>query len=226
MKKHDLKKWKNNWISKPIFIIGNGHSLKQYNLSVLEGYFTIGINRAFLKIDPTILLWQDIELWDSEKEIILESKSIKVCTKKSDPDNLFSHFELIEHIKTSKKVVNYHFGTSPESLYRFANSGILGVQLAITLGASPIVLLGMDGNYDNVETNFYGKNKGHNERTLDNFMIALKFLKQNGRTPIYNCSDNGLWKKYESLEEVIKKINPKKYSRDCIIKILDKMKRI
>jgi hypothetical protein len=82
--KKEANFWKNSLIDDPCFIIGNGPSLKNLDISFLEPYFTIGINRAFLKIDPTILMWQDLSLWMKEKQQIIKTKSIKFCRSMSN----------------------------------------------------------------------------------------------------------------------------------------------
>ena len=70
-KKHiepDISHWTNAFKKMPCFLIGNGPSLRKVNTKLLENYFTIGINRCFLKIDPSILIWQDLALWVKEKK--------------------------------------------------------------------------------------------------------------------------------------------------------------
>jgi hypothetical protein len=58
-----VKSWHNSLMNVPAFIVGNGPSLNDIDVSILEDtYFTIGINRAFYLLDPTILIWQDPEI--------------------------------------------------------------------------------------------------------------------------------------------------------------------
>jgi len=42
----------------PVFLLGNGPGVTKRNLSLLDDYFTIGINRIFYIYEPTILFWQ------------------------------------------------------------------------------------------------------------------------------------------------------------------------
>ncbi|KKK64425.1 hypothetical protein LCGC14_2984300, partial [marine sediment metagenome] len=62
------------WIDRlpdiPCFILGNAPSILDHDLTLLSRYFTIGLNRAFQLLDPTILFWQDISLWKSEYHTI------------------------------------------------------------------------------------------------------------------------------------------------------------
>ena len=41
------------------------------NLDILKPYFTIGVNRIFYIYTPTILIWQDIQMWNNEKKNII-----------------------------------------------------------------------------------------------------------------------------------------------------------
>ena len=88
-----------SWISKmtdiPCFILGNAPSLNKIeNLSILDDYFTVGINRIFYKYDPTILFWQDLALWSQEKQKVLGCKSIKYCREGSETQGGFYTFVL------------------------------------------------------------------------------------------------------------------------------------
>ena len=71
--------WVDSMKGQPVFIIGNGPSLIDKDIKFLEDYFTIGINRAFFKLDPTILMWQDLALWTKEKQSVSSLKAIKFC---------------------------------------------------------------------------------------------------------------------------------------------------
>jgi hypothetical protein len=217
---NDIRKWKNKLEGTPAFILGNGYSIKDKDLSQLDPYFTIGVNRILYKYDPTILLWQDLSLFnDVSEEDIKETKAIKVSTKESDLYDISYHFELLKFVRLGSKVVNYQFATNPDKLYRYANSGMLAIQMAKAMGCSCLILLGIDGKYDGDETDFYGKNEDHNEETLSNFNRSLKILRQNKIMPIFNCSDNDFWPKIK-LEDVIEKINPTKRRRKYFNSIL------
>ena len=62
-----------DWVGKmkgiPCFVIGNAPSINKIkDMSILDNYFTVGINRIFFKYDPTILIWQDLALWTQERK--------------------------------------------------------------------------------------------------------------------------------------------------------------
>lgn len=204
------KDWGNSLKDIPCFIIGNGPSLEKQlsikNISILEKLFTIGINRSFYKIDTTILLWQDMALWYSERKQVVKQKSIKFCRKGADPQNKFFHFKLTG---SEPKLID-----SPEKLYGRGSSGVLAFELAYSLGCNPIILLGMDCCGDNNgKTNFYGKNPMHNKKTIPNCIKGLKWIKEcNSQREIINCSNNNIFDSEKSLDNILNKID-KTYTR-------------
>lgn len=201
-----LSKWKGILGGHTAFILGNAPGIEKQKLELLDPYFTIGINRIFYIYDPTILMWQDRQLWNDDKKMVLEQKAIKVCRANADPRRYFLNFKV--------EMGDYYFGDNPSVLHGIGNTGVLAAQFAIALGCSKIVLLGMDCKYGaKGKTDFYGKNKDHKPYTLKMCRNAMKWLKENCPVPIYNCSGNELWKT-EKLSDVIKKIKPAKLSRE------------
>ena len=76
-----IKDWVGRLSGVPAFILGNGPSLNDEPVELLEPYFTVGINRAFLLMDPTVLLWQDIGLWNTEHRKLHNLQAVKVIQK-------------------------------------------------------------------------------------------------------------------------------------------------
>jgi hypothetical protein len=209
-----LIKWKNLFLNQPAFILGNGLSISKQSLNLLDDYFTIGINRIFYIYEPTILFWQDRELWKSNQENILKSKSIRVCRDLSDPRKMFINFKLEPN--------EWKFKRKTDILYGRGNSGAIAVQFAIALGCNSIILIGMDCKYGkNGETDFYGKNKDHRSYTLKMCNAAMKWLKEKCPVPIYNCGNIDLWPKWK-LKDVIEELKPEKYNRNYFKKLFSK----
>ncbi|HUS51763.1 MAG TPA: hypothetical protein VMZ91_16465 [Candidatus Paceibacterota bacterium] len=209
--------WSNKLEGVPCFIIGNAPSLNKVNLSLLENCFTIGINRAFLSIDTTILIWQDYAIWNQYKKKLQKLKSIKYCRKGACTSSDFWFFNMSG--RESKITMD------PSHLYGRGSSGPLSYQLAYALGCNPIVLLGMDCRYDKKgNTDFYGKNSMHREHTLPSCVKGLKWIRKNkhGKT-VYNCSKNNVFEERFKLEEVLEKCGDKVFvDRKEIIKKLSK----
>jgi|TARA_Y100000310_G_C20698379_1_gene827337 hypothetical protein len=176
-----ISKWSKKMKGFPVFIIGNAPSLNDFDLSKLDGFFTIGINRSLYKIDSTILLWQDKDIYHYEKRIIDKSNSLKVCRDIADPLGKFFHFKL--------KTGFYKRSKDPSVLYGRGSSGPLSVQFADALGCSSIYLLGMDCVVKNGDTDFYGKNIFWKKHTKKNCLTGLKWIESSfSDKKIYNLS--------------------------------------
>jgi len=198
-----VKEWANRLKNIPCFIVGNGTSLDKElpedKISKLEPYFTIGINRAFLRIETTLLMWQDMSLWFQERKKVSKLKSVLLARDRADPENHAFHFRLAGR---EYKLVN-----DPTTLYGRGSSGALAFQLAYSFGCNPVILLGMDCKYSGNKTNFYGKNSGHNHSTLPNCVKGLKWIKDcQDKTKIINCSDNDIFKEHHKLDDVLEQI--------------------
>ena len=196
-----LRHWKDKMQGVPCFIIGNGPSLNDEDISDLTNYFTIGINRSFLKIDSTILMWQDIELWYSERKNVTKQQSIKVCRHQADPQNKFFHFKL--------ESSGFKLPKHPGILHGTGTTGPLAVQFAYAIGCNPIILLGMDCHHRGNATDFYGKNRYHKSHTMTNCKMGLKWIKNTVTDrDIICCSANDFWPR-TPLSEAIKSIDQK-----------------
>lgn len=201
--RYQIKQWVDRLVDVPAFIIGNGPSINDHNLLLLEDYLTVGINRAFYVIDPTILLWQDVSLWNTEYHRLHNTQSIKVARDIADPRRMYYNYHL--------KGGGFKFDkTKTHVLYGRGSTGPLGVQLAVSMGCRPIVLLGLDCKKgDDGRTDFYGDNPHWLPHTLDNCMQGLEFIKSQCPTEIINCSDNGLWEKHDLTKVLTKFIDPR-----------------
>jgi len=182
----------------PCFLLGNAPSLTDNNLNLLDNYFTVGINRILNIYDPTLLIWQDLALWQSEKNKILKSKCIKYARTGSESQGCFFGFLLKDR--------EPRIAPDLKTLYGRGSSGSIAYQLVFALGCSPIILVGMDCTYGkDGKTDFYGKNDMHRPHTLPACNKGLEFIKNNAHDRILiNCSGNRVFEKRYSLEEAIK----------------------
>lgn len=142
----------NTWQGKRCFIIGGGESLKNLDLSKLQGERVIGINRAFEKYPVDILYMMDAPFYESivQKKLdvftgepVLERfrsfKGVKVAlspiTEYKYPPDIY-----VVRMKVDGKLsVDLNDG-----IFGGTNSGFGAIQLAMCLGANPIYLLGYD----------------------------------------------------------------------------------
>ena len=198
--RYKIRSWVNRLSDIPAFILGNGPSLDGQEVKLLEDYFTIGINRAFYKIDPTILFWQDMTLWNSEYQRLHATQAIKVSRDVSDPRKIYYNFHL--------KGGGFRFEPdTTHTLYGRGSTGPLAVQLAVGMGCRPIVLLGMDCKRSpDGKSDFWGENKYWTDSTLSNCVQGWESVKEQCPVEIANCSDNDLWEK-EQLSDVVQTID-------------------
>lgn len=208
-----LERWTGFLEGHPAFLLGNGPSVSKVDLKLLSPYLTIGMNRIFYIYDPTFLMWQDRQVWTRDKKQLQMQKAIKICAPTADPKNLFLHFK----VGTNP----FRFSMNPYNLHGRGNTGVLAAQFAVALGCSALVLLGMDCQYSNGKTDFYGKNIDHRPYTLKMCRNAMTWLKKNSPVPVYNCSEIDLWSKQE-LVRVIEKLKPPKMSREKFKAIFQK----
>ncbi len=197
---YKIKEWRNALRGQPAFILGNGPGILDYDMAILDSFFTIGINRIFDIFDPTILFWQDIELWNDHWKKIIKLDAIKVAEEDADPEKICVNFRRLR-----KKPYLSGF---PGLVSGLGNSGLLAVQFAFALGCDPLILIGMDCNYRDNNTDFYGRNKYHKTKTLDWCKRSLRWMKNNEKLNIINCSDNDYWPKCD-LNEIVKRYKNK-----------------
>ena len=197
-----IKEWVDRLKGVPAFILGNGPSLNDEPIKMLDDYFVIGVNRAFLMTDPTILLWQDIGLWNTEHQKLHNLQCLKVCRDISDPRHIYYNFYL--------RGGPFRFENKTHILNGRGSTGPLALQFAAALGCKPLIILGMDCKIRDGKTDFYGNNPHWKASTLDNCMRGLEFLKDNCPVEMINCSDNDeMLGPRVSLSSIMPKINKK-----------------
>jgi len=208
-----------SWIGKmtgiPCFIMGNAPSLNKIeNFSILDDYFTVGINRIFFKYDPTVLIWQDLALWSQEKQKVVATKAIKYCREGANTQGGFYTFFLQGK---DPKLTN-----DIATLYGRGSSGTIAYQMVYALGCDPIILVGMDCRYTKKgQTDYYGNNPMHRSHTLPACVKGLQFIKgHSSNRTIINCSSNKVFDERKTIKEVIASLGEKKYSREELVNIL------
>ena len=201
-----VDRWKMRLEGTPCFVIGNSPCILGTKIELLKDFFTIGVNRVFKKvkgyegIDPTILVWQDIELWYSERNQIAKLECIKFCQKSADPHAEYFNFEVTNG--------PFKLPTVPTLLHGRGSTGPLAFELAYILGCNPIILVGYDCKYKDKKTDFYGVNLDHKPSTLYGCSRGLKWIcDQKKIKTIIDCSNNGIFDTTCILEEAIKKVS-------------------
>ena len=196
------KDWAGRLAGYPAFVLGNGVSINKEPVKILSDYFTIGINRAFMTgLDPTILLWQDIGLWNTEHQRLHNLECIKFCRDISDPRHIYYNFYL--------RGGPFRFEKKTHILNGRGSTGPLGVELAVALGCHPVILLGMDCQILDGKTDFYGNNPHWKQSTISNCLTGLQFIKKECPVKIINCSENTVFDKQYTLAEILPSIDKK-----------------
>ena len=116
-------------------------------------------------------MWQDIDVYLENKDRIKNLNSFLYSSKNADPNNIANdHF----------KVIYGEFKQSfePGTYYGSGSTIPIAFQHACVMGCSPIIILGYDCLYRNGITNFYGNNKRHNDKTLENCNRGLSWIKK------------------------------------------------
>jgi len=112
------------------------------------------------------------------------------------------------HIKRGN---DYKFDrTKSHILYGRGASAPLAVELAVSMGARPIICLGMDCDIgEDGRTNFYGDNPHHTIHTFKNCKKGLAAIAKLCPVDIINCSRSEILGELRDLEEVIQEVDPK-----------------
>lgn len=203
------EKWKNKLKGKPGFILGNAPSLTDNDLTLLDKFFTVGINKTYLAYDPTILFWQDLQVWTDGSQEICQTKSMKVCRERASGKirRDFYYFKL-----TSGKPTT--LTDNPSLLHGRGITTKVAFQFVRALGCDPIIFLGTEGKYKGKKTDFYGINRHHAGRNnLTRFPDALKWIMKHNDKKIINCCNNKILGKQYTLEYVMNRLNRFKQSR-------------
>ena len=152
------------WKGRRCFIIGGGPSAKGLDLDRLQGELTIGINRAYELLSPTILFGVDGQLfgWAELGKLGEESKAkfnaykgfkVWMALHKMYPPDIY----LIDPDESD----GYRIGTTKRLAYK-NNSGYGAINLAAALGANPIYLIGFD---------MQGDKQGHQKWWHDGYPV-------------------------------------------------------
>lgn len=198
-------KWHNLFPGEPAFILGTGPSIKDCDLSLIEDALTIGVNHAFrnstlgsIPLDPTILLWQDLRFYRTERDRLKDCESILVGAHHSV--RRFSQDDLHERVVTYELTTFCEWGKQTGKLKGLVNSGALAFQLAQAMGCYPIVLIGCDGAR---HESYHGHNPAWSGHTRKLLTKSLQVMKQHSDDDeIVNCSYSNIARPY-SLQDAI-----------------------
>ena len=179
----------------PCFIIGGGPSLADFNFKLLEEHNTIGVNKAFIKYPCTINYGMDLDFYkyisstgnhDKKRYEIWkkwqEYEGIKVFL--DTPSNQYQYGDEVYTItRREDKVISLNVA---EGIYGGSNSGFGAMMLAISLGANPIYLVGLDFkvNHKDRKTHWHDGHPGQDITTMEQKFDLWKYQFEEFATPI------------------------------------------
>lgn len=154
----------------PAFILGNGPYLPE-DLSALDGFFTVGVNRILLTYDPTVVQWTDDDILEDIAEHVDACQAVVFVGDAASDER----FNPLVQVGNSAEPVHRPL-RSPHHIAATGNMGTASALWAMSLGCSPVYLLGMSAEYDAGKTNFYGTNRLHSDSSKSRMVRALRIL--------------------------------------------------
>lgn len=198
-----IKKYRNKYVGKRCFIIGNGPSINKTNLSLLKNEYTFGLNRIYLLFDkydfhPTFFV--------SVNRLVTEqfSKEIEALDMPK-----FVRWEYRKKLNFSNSMIMLK-GTNDEIFSKNAGKIIsiggtvtyVAMQLAFYMGFSKVILVGVDHSFsskgppnkeilsnqddpNHFDPNYFGKGLKWNlpdlETSEKSYRLAKEYFEAGGR---------------------------------------------
>lgn len=155
-----------SWGGTSCFIIGGGPSLKNFDWSRLNGRLSVGVNRVYETMNPTILFsldtrflhWIELGLYGEDalrKFNRFSGLKVWLCTYVvSLPEDIF----IVKVYRNYKAGLSSFTFSMRDGIGHGNNSGYAALNLAACLEANPIYLLGFDMKHDNGKSHWH---EGH-----------------------------------------------------------------
>ncbi|MBE0687713.1 MAG: DUF115 domain-containing protein [Anaerolineaceae bacterium] len=146
-----LEQFHNIHQGKRCFILGNGPSLKQTDLTKLKNKYTIGMNRIYLAFDD---LGFETSYYVSVNDLVIEQCANEILDLKiprfvswragkqwlTQQENLFFLYTTYTEPKFAKDIRN--------RLWESATVTYVALQIAYYMGFSEVILIGVDHNFE------------------------------------------------------------------------------
>ncbi len=190
------------WSNETAFLIGGGPSLLGFDFEALAGRKCIAINNSWEKIpEADILYFCDKAWWEKKPPksdhlaTVYETNSeaakaqfrgkyvVSLCDS-SDP--------FVKRLRNAGR--NGKLSDNPSSLAHGSNSGYQALNLAVLLGATRIVLLGIDMKVDGARTHWHqghGQDAhtiAHRMKTMAGYFPRLLEPLRRAGVEVINCS--------------------------------------
>ncbi len=147
----DLEQFRNIHRGKRCFILGNGPSLKQTDLTKLKNEYTFGMNRIYLAFDD---MGFDTNYYVSVNDLVIEQCANEILDLKiprfvswragkrwlTQQENLFFLYTTYTEPKFAKDIRN--------RLWESATVTYVALQIAYYMGFNEVILIGVDHNFE------------------------------------------------------------------------------
>ncbi len=205
-------------MNNPIYIIGGGYSLLNFDFNKLKHVTTIAVNKSFSYV-PNLDYFITMDFTALKKIKPIEgSKATKIFIanfnkpylQEKDGKIMDTRFGLIYKLEDFDMIIKSHresgIGFTFKDFRSGNNSGFCALQLAIALGYKEINLLGIDLNVVN-QTHFHGgygesveKFNKKLEQYYNSFASAIALIPPD--IQIYNCSNSSRLKNLLPYKEI------------------------
>jgi len=147
----DLEQFRNIHQGKRCFILGNGPSLKQTDLTKLKNEYTFGMNRIYLAFDD---IGFETSYYVSVNDLVIEQCANEILELKiprfvswragkrwlTQQENLFFLYTTYTEPKFAKDIRN--------RLWESATVTYVALQIAFFMGFDEVILIGVDHNFE------------------------------------------------------------------------------
>jgi len=132
-----------------LFVLGTGPKLDLPDLHLLDGQYTIGINYILESgYVPDVVFWTDAEIGKMHRSALDESGALLFCPEKQ-PDGPARAFRY----RLASGEMRKTFART--QVYVDGNSGASAARWALSVGFSPVYLVGMSAEYMDGKSHFY-----------------------------------------------------------------------
>jgi hypothetical protein len=145
-----LRKYHNLHAGKRCFVIGNGPSLKQTDMSLLKNEFTIGTNRIYMNFDA---MGFETTYHVCVNELVVEQCAKDIATLKMPKFIGWHARDLIDFtpdtqfLWTRSGLRSWFFTDLTEGCWEGSTVTMVSLQLAYYMGFSEVILIGVDHSY-------------------------------------------------------------------------------
>jgi hypothetical protein len=126
------------WKGETAFVVAGGPSVAAIDLNMLRGQKVIAVNSSFRAVPfADFLIFADGRWWEFNRRHLADWKGRIVCCSRSPRDK--------QLLMVKRKTLAGGFSDAADTLTVQFTSSTAAIDLAVKLGASKIVLLGLDG---------------------------------------------------------------------------------